>query len=424
LYDYTLWSSPVAGQKLKDFSLHTLDTRFYTYNSTLGTNGLYSSVATPASTPFTPATGYLIRAPNNWTAAAQNTFIGVFTGVLNNGTVPFTMVDGGAGKRFNLVGNPYPSPITISTFVSDNSANITGTLYFWRKTNGSGTAYCTYSGSTFVTNYNAQSANPNGVIQTGQGFFVEGSGAGAALTFKNTQRVANTANQFFRTNLIENNRIWLNLTNTSGIFSQMAVGYMTDATQGVDSLDGKYINDAPIALTSIINAEEYTIQGRALPFATSDTVPLGFKTNAAGNYTIAIDHFDGLFTGEQAIYLKDNTTGNETDLKAGSYTFTATAGIDNSRFSLNYQTTLNVDAPTFNENNVRVYLNNETLYVNSGTSVIMNIEVYDIQGRLIEQQKSVKATSATIHNLKATKQVLIVKVIDENSKVVIKKTVN
>jgi hypothetical protein len=422
LYDYTLWSSPVAGQKLKAFSPNTLDTRFYTYNS--GTN-LYNVVTTPlTTTDFATATGYLIRAPNNWTAAAQNTFIGVFTGVLNNGTVPFTMVDGGAGKRFNLVGNPYPSPITISTFVSDNSVNITGTLYFWRKTNGSGTAYCTYTGSTFVTNNNAQSANPNGVIQTGQGFFVEGTGTGTALTFKNTQRVANTANQFFRTNLIENNRIWLNLTNATGVFSQTAVGYITDATQGVDSLDGKYINDAPIALTSIINAEEYTIQGRALPFATSDTVPLGFKTNVAGNYTIAIDHFDGLFSGEQAIYLKDNTTGNETDLKAGSYTFNAPAGIDNARFSLKYQRTLNVDMPEFNQNNVRVYINNGTLYVNSGTSVINTIEVYDIQGRLIEQQKSVKATTATIHNLKVTKQVLIVKIIDENSKVVIKKIVN
>ena len=36
LYDYTLWSSPVAGQKLKAFSPDTLDARFYSYNS--GTN--------------------------------------------------------------------------------------------------------------------------------------------------------------------------------------------------------------------------------------------------------------------------------------------------------------------------------------------------------------------------------------------------
>jgi hypothetical protein len=189
-------------------------------------------------------------------------------------------------------------------------------------------------------------------------------------------------------------------------------------------LDGKYINDAPIALASIISAGEYTIQGRALPFTTSDTVQLGFKTNVAGNYTIALDHVDGLFTGQQAIYLKDNITGNEIDLKVGSYTFNAPAGIDNARFLLKYQRTLNVDAPEFNENNVRVYLNNETLYVNSGTSVIDTIEVYDIQGRLIAHQKAVKSTTATINNLNTTKQVLIVKVKDQNGKVVIKKTVN
>ena len=80
--------------------------------------------------------------------------------------------------------------------------------------------------------------------------------------------------------------------------------------------------------------------------------------------------------------------------------------------------------PEFNQNNVRVYIKKGILYVNSGTNVIMTIEVYDIQGRLIAQQKSVKATAASIHNLKATNQVLIVKIIDENSKVVIKKTVN
>ena len=111
-------------------------------------------------------------------------------------------------------------------------------------------------------------------------------------------------------------------------------------------------------------------------------------------------------------------------MKAGSYTFTTTAGMYNNRFSLNYQRTLNIDIPEFNQNNVRIYINIDTLYVNSGSSVIMTIEVYDIQGRLIAQQKSVKATTAIIHNLKATNQVLIVKVKDENGKVVIIKTVN
>lgn len=153
-------------------------------------------------------------------------------------------------------------------------------------------------------------------------------------------------------------------------------------------------------------------------------VQLGFKTNVAGNYTIALDHVDGLFPREQAIYLKDNITGNEIDLKVDSYTFNAPAGIDNARFLLKYQRTLNLDSSEFNGNNVCVYINNGTLYVYSGTSIIDTIEVYDIQGRLIAHQKAVKSTTAIINNLNATKQVLIVKVKDENGKVVIIKTVN
>jgi trimeric autotransporter adhesin len=60
------------------------------------------------------------------------------------------------------------------------------------------------------------------------------------------------------------------------------------------------------------------IQGRALPFDGTDIVPLAFKTKLAGDYTIAIDHVDGLFSGNQEVYLLDNTTGTETNLKAGA----------------------------------------------------------------------------------------------------------
>ena len=415
LYDYTLWSSPVEGQDLRTFSSSTLATRFYTYNSE---NNLYSVVNFTNPRDFDPATGYLIRAPNNWVANTPRTFNGVFTGVLNNGTKTLSEL---VSTRYYAVGNPYPSTINVTAFYTENPN--AGTLYFWRRRNGdiSTTAYATtnLAGQTELSGGLAPSTD----IAVGQGFIV--APGAATLSFTNAMRVTPSTSAVFLRTTQERSRYWLNLTTTSGVFSQMLVGYLPEATSGVDNaIDGKYINDAPIALTSIINSEEYTIQGRALPFETTDTVPLGFKTNAAGSYTIALDHFDGLFTGEQAIYLKDNTTGNETDLKVGSYTFNAPAGTDNARFSLKYQTTLNVDVPEFNQNNVRVYINNGTLYVNLGTSVINTIEVYDIQGRLIAHQKSVKATTATIHNLKATKQVLIVKIIDENSKVVIKKILN
>lgn len=425
--DYTIWSSPVANASkfLLDFSPLTLPTRFYNYYTS---TNLYNSVVSPSTTPFATAAGYLIRMPDTDALypAAIN-YPGVFTGLPNNGDIPVTLNYVDATHGYNMVGNPYPSTINAETFLAANSANIESTLYFWRKTNGAGgSAYATYT-SGGATTTTPTSAAPNGTIQVGQGFFVQAKSAATVNAFfTNAMRTENTANQFFKTkNSVERSRIWLNLTNATGVFSQALIGYMTNATQDVDAgIDGKYIDDSPIALTSNINNEEYTIQGRALPFDPSDVVALNFKTDVAGDYTIGLDHVDGLFAEGQDVFLKDNTTGTETDLKAGAYTFTAAAGTDNARFSLKYQKTLKVDASAFNEHSVTIYKNKGILYVNSGAIAINNIKIFDIQGRLIAEQKNVKANSATIKDLKATQQILIVKITAEDNKVVSKKVVN
>jgi hypothetical protein len=419
LYDYTLWSSPVAGQKLKAFSPNTLNERFYFYNS--GTNR-YNVVPTPATTDFAIANGYLIRAPNTWAAATATTFSGVFTGVPNNGTVPITLSYTDPARSYNLVGNPYPSTINADTFITENTSNIESTLYFWRKTNGAtGSAYAAYNPAGGTATYaSPTSGTPNGTIQVGQGFFVKAKSA-STLNFKNAMRLTSTSTQFFRTNT-ERSRIWLNLTNTSGVFSQMLVSYMADATQGEDSFDGKYINDAPIALTSIINSEEYTIQGRALPFSTTDTVPLGFKTNAAGNYTIAIDHVDGLFSTGQTVFLKDNLLNTVTDLSAGSYSFASAIGTFNSRFEVVYQSTLAVTNPTFTANSVIAYSTNGEIKINSGSTIMELVRVYDLQGRLLVEKKQINA-SETKMSTTATNQVLLVEITAANGSKITKKII-
>ena len=427
--DYTLWSSPVAGQKLAAFSPLTSQSpnRFHTYDSTLN---LYAATTDPITTNFTAGAGYLIRMPNTADAFTPTAYAGVFTGVPNNGDVPFALSTAGGG--YNLVGNPYPSTINLFTLQANNSTVIGNTFYMWRKTNGAGTAYCSYvpttlTTGTYVSNGNTQSPAPGtfvGNIQTGQGFFVVAATTPTGpLVFKNAQRVT-TASSFFKTKEVAAAyKVWLNATNAAGDFSQMAVTYFDGATQSVDAFDGKYINDSPLALTSNINNEEYTIQGRPA-FDASDIVALNFKTAVAGNYTIAIDHSEGVFAAGQSVFLTDATTGTETDLTTSSYTFTAAAGTANSRFSLSYQKTLGANKPVFNENSVTVFKNKGTLYVTSANVTIANIKVYDVQGRLIAELKNVKSTSASISNLKAANQVLVVKITLEDHKVVTKKVVN
>jgi hypothetical protein len=433
--DYSMWSSPVSGtQTLANFSPMTSQSpsRFYIYDG-ITNNQFDNTLITPASA-FASGTGYLIRMPNTDPTvgydlgSATLSYPGVFTGKPNNGNVGLTSLT--AGKYYSI-GNPYPSTVSATSFLSGNPL-AGGTLYFWRKTNNPNqgvtptTSYATWTTAGGVANSGGGSAIvPNGTIQVGQGFIIN-TGTTTALNFTNAMReTAPTSTQILRTKQVaDKDRIWLNMTTATGAFSQALVAYMDGATLGVDNgIDGLYFNDSPVALTSNIEGGEYTIQGRPA-FDATDVVALNFKTDASGSYTIAIDHVDGVFAAGQDVYLVDSTTGTETNLKTDGYTFTAPAGTSNARFSLKFQKTLKVDAPAFNENSVAVYKNKGTLYVNSGVMSIATVKVYDIQGRLIAEQKKVKANTATINNLKATNQVLVVQVTSEDNKVVNKKVVN
>jgi trimeric autotransporter adhesin len=422
--DYTLWASPVKNENLflKSFSPSTSTNRFYTYNTL---TNLYNVIPNAFTTPFALGQGYLIQMPNDASPTIRTKYLGVFSGVPNNGTLSITLANDGSGKRFNSVGNPYPSPVNIEQFIADNNTNITPTLYFWRKTEGSGGgSYCTWAGGIFVSNNDPEAFDPNGIIQTGQGFFVEALESATTVVFNNGQRIANNANQFFKIKPVERNTIWLNATNISGDFAQMAIVYTTNATTGVDSFDGKYFNDGAIALNSYLDNTDYVIQGRSMPFDGSDVVPLSFKTTNPGNYTIAIDHVDGLFTELKEIILKDNDNGIETNLKLGNYNFTAVAGTSNSRFSLKYQKTLGISLPNLDKNGIVVYQNQGKINIISNILDIKNVKIYDVKGRLLFENTNINAKETSFDSLKFADQVLIARIRLDDDKLINKKIIN
>lgn len=424
-FDYTLWSSPVVGQNLKAFSSATLSNRFYTYNTATGANGDYVAVFPTQSEgtySFEAGKGYLIRTPDSHPAYVEGnlgTAINAeFTGTPYNQNVNVALSAVNTG--FNLVGNPYPSAISISQLFTLNSNAIDGTIWFWRKRNGaSGSGYATSTGMG-VTSAQPEAAalNPNGVIGAGQGFFVKVKSAPTqtTLNFDNTLRSSVTGGSFFRnsnasSDEVERHRIWLNLSNGSEVIGQTLLGYMTGATAGVDyGIEGKYFNDSPIAFTSYLENQEFAIQGRSLPFTTEDVVPMSFKTDVAGNYSITIDHVDGLFAGSQDIFLKDNFTGQIHNIKASGYSFATEAGVFNNRFEIAYRSLLGVDVPTIAANNIVVYKQNGSLVINSGAYIMNKIELYDISGRLVYSRNNVDAATAVISNLAIANQVLVVKI--------------
>ena len=427
--DYTLWSSPVVGQNILSFSPLTFNVlpsnvRFYRYNTTANN---YTKIV-PSSTNFATGAGYLIRMPDNHPTSAT-VWNGLFTGTPNNGTlsVPVSYVSN--TQAFNTVGNPYPSPISLLSFVAANASTIDPTIYFWRKTNTvvTNTGYSTWNNGTFTagSQFNT-SANPNNVLQTGQGFMVKALPGVSNIVFNNTMRVLDKANQFFRmanqnpvqNNTVERNYFWLNLTGSDEQFSQVAIGYRTNATDDVDDFDAVRFSDGAIDINAIINQADYTIQSKALPFLPTDAVPLSIKIPTNGTYTIQIDHTEGLFDEGQDILLKDNLFNTITNLTTSGYEFAATAGYAPNRFEIIYKQAASV-VPNIS-NDVLVYKNSSNIIVNAGNQIIKDVLVYDLRGRLLTTKLDCNSTEVQI-SYSNSNQLLLVKTIFENGETITKK---
>lgn len=419
--DYTAWSSPVVGQQLLAFSPNTVLTRFYEYLYT-GTTTATAYQTVDANTNFVPAKGYLIRVDNTWSSTNPAVYGGIFTGVPNNGNYTSPI-----GIGYNLVGNPYPSPINSDTFLADNPG--VSTLYFWTHSvaaNASGlypqsnyASYTTLGGTAAAAGGNP----PVGFVQTGQGFYINSSVSGNAV-FNNAQREPNTAsNQFFKnasTNTVDKHRVWLSLKDASNNYNQILVGYMTGATNSVDTaIDGKVLETNNTIIYNLLDNDAYVIQGRQLPFDDNDEVLLGFKALTAGNYTIEIDDVDGLFLN-QDIFIHDKLSNTIHNLKTAPYTFATVQGEFLNRFSIVYKNTL-LSNPTFENNAFNVFLNasNQIEFVSSETA-ISSVSIYDLSGRLLVNKSNVNDTNLFISN-DFTTSVLLIKTTLVNGKVEVNK---
>lgn len=413
--DYMLWSAPVSGQFLQSFSPETLSNRFYSYASS---SNLYVPISNPMITNFEKGSSYLIRMPNTH-PTVPTIWNGQFEGFPNNGFISISVTPG----TYNALGNPYPSTIDADQFIIEN--NLSEALYFWRKTNNpAASSYATYTLAGGIGTSNSGDPLgliPNGILQVGQGFIVKSTSS--SLFFNNQMRIINSNNQILKTTQNEKSRIWLNLFNTNNFICQTMLAYMSSATSGIDAaIDGKYFNDSQTALTSIINNQEFAIQAIGLPFENNDEFALGFKTAIAGNFSIGIDHLDGIFSTNQPIYIKDNLLNTIHNLQLSDYSFSSNNGVYNSRFQLVFQNVLSNNSVN-STSEVVVFAKNNSVYVSTGTVPISEIKITDIMGRIVYRDIINKSTSLEI-NMNCASQLLLVDVLLNNGVRVTKKISN
>lgn len=462
-YDFTYWSSPVEGQTLKKLSPNTLGDKYYSYNPSSGWVVHYNG-----NKEMIPGEGYIIRAPQTFSITdAAIDYSPQFEGEPNNGELTKLL----NGSSVYLLGNPYPSAISADAFLNENDGKLEGTLYFWTHNSPPSNAvagdaiynyttndYATYNRTGGVATHAAEIDDdendpndnnnfevPTGNIAAGQGFFAP-TDAGGTIVFNNSMRLLDDElmddgedydevrdnSQFFKfektaksTSVMEKNRLWLNLTNTQGAFKQTLIGYITGATNDYEGrFDGmSYDGNQYVDFYSINQSLNLTIQGRALPFQQKDTVVLGYKSTIVGDLKISIDHTDGVLAS-QKVFLEDKLLNTIHDLKT-PYSFTTEKGIFNNRFVLRYQDKSVVveDADDVTEETVLVSISNKVITITAANSLIDAVSIYDFSGALIRTKDAVNTATTTISDLAVSHVPLLIQVLLENGKKVVKKII-
>lgn len=435
-FDYTYWSSPVTNQRLIDVSPNTWSDKFFSYDYTI------KWIQENPSNTMLPGKGYIIMGPQDFSETSASKFETTFKGIPNNGKIEAVLK---TANSYVLVGNPYPSAINADVFIENNRSKIKGALYFWTHN----TPYANYKYTTDdyavynllggVVTREALSTGvnetvPNGEIASGQAFFVTSKVAGT-VEFNNSTRISGSNSRFFKQvekhneqehkSVIEKHRIWLNLKNSEGIFKQILLGYIQGATKLYDdNYDAVSFNSNQFAdFYSIADSKKLVIQGRALPFVETDSIVLGYRSSIKGNFSFAIDHQDGLFNNLN-VFIEDKDLKKIHDLTERPYFFDTSAGTFNKRFVLRYvDNTLNKADFKNLKDNILVVVKDKIIKVTSVKTLIKEVSVFDLLGKLLSHKEKVEDTEYQLVNLVPKNQVLLVKVRLENDLIITQKII-
>ena len=441
-WDYVYWSKFIKSSDTFITPINTaFDLKYYwdpSFCSTidrsyLGWRGL--------SGEPTLGTGFITRVKNISPYNSASTPISVtFTGTSTNGDYSTNVIyydsNDSAFKNYALLGNPYPGAVDFTTFYNDNTAKIFGTAYLWTSyTNYSGSGeysqsdYASFNLTGGLTGATTQSPNssiqiPNGYIASGQGFCIRVKQTGA-VTFKNSHRskVINSNSQFFRTNKFSENtkdRYWLRITDSKKQFKELLIGYVEGATSGLDdAYDGVINTTSSTKFYSRLGDSRLSIQGKGL-FDRHDTIKLGYSKSVIANELLKIEvsSKEGIFN-KQKIYLKDNITQSLHDLST-PYEFLSVLD-DVNRFEIIYRSKIIEYPEDFDYDESIKFVKNSKSMLYSTVLDIKSIQVYDISGKLVLSKDNINYDEYYFDRV--YNQMMIVKVLLENGKMIIKKVI-
>jgi hypothetical protein len=375
-FGYKYFSSPFQAATVSEFSDDmTLGAfTFYRYDENRTSSG-WLSYSTPANI-LNPMQGYAVNFGSNHAAKTADV-----TGIVNNGTIAVTLYNHNYTytKGFNLVGNPYPSPVDWDA-VKLNNIDIDDAVYYFKASTTD------QYGGTYSTYINGVSSDGvvNNIIPSMQGFFVHVSDGSypvsGSLTMTNADRLTDLTQPFAAKMGSEQEASLLRLeiifTDDLNSADPMVIYIDEKGTNGFDNrIDAlKLLNtDLKVPNLYAMSPDGAKLSINAIPPLVYDlrVIPLGLKLNRAGTVSFRIRDIEESIASKR-IYITDNVTGIEKDLLAGGeYTVTLDKAEYNSRFFLNLS-----NLPT----GFREPVAKTELFSVYSAGPVVRAEIYNLQG--------------------------------------------
>ncbi|MFD1293275.1 T9SS type A sorting domain-containing protein [Lutibacter holmesii] len=455
-YAYNYWSSPVTNVgsfKLNgglfdgtDFELNPFSPKQILFNSGSPYNGVPSvidvsgSVLTAATinetwlytyspnssgyggwdkinknSELAPGIGYSMKGTG---ASSQNY---TYKGIPNNGNYNSPFINEG---ETILLGNPYPSALNVSTFITENVA-IINQVNFWIDGGSNSHVLASYKGG-YATRNNLAGAPPvfpEGIsdvgdaagkipgeyIAVGQGFFVKATGDGE-IAFTNSQREFETEkgdSEFLKstketevadleTNLLEKSIVRIGYKDPSESHRQIVLGFVPNSTADMSfnpGYDAFMVDPRDDELFFIIEndlTKKYIIQAVG-NFDYSYKIPLGLLISEVGEHMVMLD---GVENFTETVYVFDkvlnktyvlNEEGLRLNLPVGSY-------LD--RFQLVFESVVlekNQNTEELaSDQSLKVYCNKyQNIVINNQTDLeVKEVQVFNTIGQQLIQVKT------------------------------------
>jgi len=343
--------------------------------------GVYENWDFDATDALTSGKGY--RMGTNGTLAETSALN--FHGEVRTSDVNILTTEevGGFGE-WNLIGNPYPSYITLADFLTENNAEFAA----------SSSGVYGYDGDASngwtVWNQAFSDANPGSLITPGQGFFVASKVGGGSVDFTTSMRTIGSTDDFILGRNSESNHIGrfkVNLNSaTSSYFTDFY--FNSNASQDLDpgydsKVFGETVSSFSIYSHLVQNnvGDAMAVQSLGANDLNNVVISLGLNAVQGEQITISLSDFD--LPSSIEVVLEDALENTFTVLNTSNYTFTPNSNLSGvGRFFLR----VSEDAMSLIENPldvIQIYALNKLLVVNGIVKTNTDLNLYDIQGRLV-----------------------------------------